>query len=99
MALRVRITRRAKQDITEIKSFISQRDVRAAERVRQSINRAIDLLRFRPLIGVATNVGDVHVKLVPPRPLKIYYRVSGDEIVILHVRHTAREEPGEGEIL
>ena len=93
MPHRVRLTARAKRDIADIRSYFASDDKRAAERVRQQILHAISLLADYPLIGTASDEAQVRVKLVRHYPYRIYYRVMGDVIEILHVRHTARKEP------
>jgi plasmid stabilization system protein ParE len=55
-------------------------------------SRIVRLLR-QPLIGIAGQHSDVRI-LPPTRyPYRIYYTIQDDEIVILHIRHTARQEP------
>jgi plasmid stabilization system protein ParE len=55
----------------------------------------IERLRSHPLIGIATDNPDIRV-LPPTRyPYRIYYTVRGDEVVILHIRDTARRAPAD----
>ncbi len=45
-------------------------------------------------MGVPSSQPGVRI-LQPTRyPYRIYYTVQGDEIVILHIRHTSRQAPG-----
>ena len=99
MKLRVRISLRASRDINEIKDYLIERDPTAAEKVRQHILRAIDLVSEYPLVGPKTEISDVRVKLVKPFPYRIYYRVTAGFLDILHVRHMARQVPGPDEIV
>ena len=94
---RIKITQRARRDITGIRDYIAARDKQAAERVRLRIVHAIDLLAEHPFIGRMSDEPGVRIKITPPYPYKIYYRVHEDEVDILHVRHMARDEPEPGE--
>ncbi len=98
MALKVRITQRAKLDIAEIRSYIQQHDKHAAERVRLSIVQAIDLIAEYSSMGPATDEPGVRLKLVSRFPYRIYYRVREDQLEILHIRHTARKGPSPGDL-
>ncbi len=98
MALSVRITRRAARDIAEIRTFILRSDRASAEKVRRSIVQAIELLADYPHIGPMTEIPQLRMKLVPPLPYRIYYRVTPDAVEVLHVRHTARQAPGFDEL-
>ena len=62
----------------------------AADRVRGHLRARIDRLRANPFIGVTSSNPDIRV-LPPTRyPYRIYYSIQSDEIVVLHIRHTAR---------
>lgn len=98
MALKVRLTRRAQSDIASIRDYIVRHDPQAAERVRLAIVGAIDLLSERPKTGPMSDEPGVRLKVLTPYPYWIYYRVTADSVVILHVRHTARRGPEPGEI-
>jgi plasmid stabilization system protein ParE len=41
-------------------------------------------------MGHATNIADVRVLFVGRYPYKIFYRLSGNDLEIVHIRHTAR---------
>jgi toxin ParE1/3/4 len=53
------------------------------------------LLEEFPLIGHITDEAEVRVLSVVRYPFLIFYAIdaANDEIVILHVRHTAQERP------
>ena len=40
----------------------------------------------------------MRIILVGRYPYRIYYRAEADEIVILHIRHTARKAPEAGDV-
>jgi plasmid stabilization system protein ParE len=85
---------RALQDLRDIRSYIAaQGSPASAERVRRHLRGRINRLRSNPFIGVVTSNPDIRV-LPPTRyPYRIYYTIQAEHIVILHIRHTARQAP------
>ncbi len=67
-----------------------------AERVRRRILRTIDGLVDFPFLGKATDEPRVRVLALTKYPYLVFYSVVMDEVVILHIRHGAREpiDPG-----
>ncbi len=98
MCVKLRYDRRALTDIAEIHAFIAQHDVRAATRVAARIRTLAEQLIKRPHIGRATDLPGIYVRSVVRYPYLIFYTIVAREVVILHVRHTARREPQPGEI-
>ena len=92
--MKLRYDARAVQDLRDIRSYIaSQGSPAVAERVRRSLHVRINRLRQHPLIGTPSSIPDVRI-LPPTRyPYRIYYAIRGGEVVILHIRHTARQAP------
>jgi plasmid stabilization system protein ParE len=58
--------------------------------VRAEIKRRIDQLLDLPLMAPATEVFGVRELSVSRFPYKVYYELRGDEICVLHIRHTRR---------
>jgi plasmid stabilization system protein ParE len=58
--------------------------------VRAEIKRRIDQLLDFPLMAPATEAPGVRELSVSRFPYKVYYELRGDEICVLHVRHTRR---------
>jgi plasmid stabilization system protein ParE len=96
MALNVSLHRRAEDDLRAILNYITrQADRRTAERVRSDIMRRLRILSSSPRMGAPSSQRGVRM-LQPTRyPYRIYYTVQGDDIVILHIRHTSRQAPGD----
>jgi toxin ParE1/3/4 len=78
----------------------SARDIRlhaadnpaAAERVRQAILEAIDLVAGRPYIGIRNaRATDLRSKLVSRYPYRVHYLVRESGIIVVHIRLTARQ--------
>ena len=85
---------RALQDLRDIRSYIAVHgSPAAADRVRQHFRTGVNRLLTNPHIGVATT--NPQIRILPPTrySYRIYYTVQGDDVVILHIRHTARSAP------
>jgi plasmid stabilization system protein ParE len=94
--MRLRWRPRALQDLRDIRAYIATHgSPAAAERVRRHLRTRIARLLDNPFIGVATS--DPEIRTLPPTryPYRIYYTVQGDDVIILHIRHTARQSPGD----
>lgn len=92
--MRVRLTPEAGADLEEISAYISRDNPAAARAVIQDIEDAFETLSRYPDAGVAhTDRPGVRVKLPRRYPAyRIFYALEHGEIVILHVRHAARQE-------
>ncbi len=100
MALKkLRLDPQARRDLIEIRSYlIENAGTAAADRVREHLRERFKRLQASPMIGVATVEPGVRL-LAPSRyPYRIYYAVTLHEVVIVHVRHSARLDPGPGEL-
>jgi toxin ParE1/3/4 len=85
---------RALQDLRDIRSYIAMRGSPAAgDRVRQHLRNRVHRLLTNPFIGVVST--NREIRILPPTryPYRIYYSVQGEDVVILHIRHTARSAP------
>jgi toxin ParE1/3/4 len=80
-------------DLTDIRTYIAERNSAAAERLRRRIAQTIDLLADFPYIGRAAGKPGVLMTVVPRYRYKIFYSATGDWLDILHVRHPARSDP------
>jgi len=94
--MKVRYTRRALRNLREIVSFIATDNPDAADRVRRTILNTIDLVSTRPHVGIRNaRAPELRSLLVPRYPYRVHYALRGDEVWIIHIRHTARR-PWEG---
>ena len=85
---------RALQDLRAIRSYIAaQGSPAAADHVRQHLRNRVNRLLTNPFIGVVTT--NPQIRILPPTryPYRVYYTVQGNDVVILHIRHTARSTP------
>jgi len=81
---------RALRDLESIANYLVERNPAGAANVLAAIKSSIDTLSFFPLIGRL--VDDAGHRRVPVLryPYVIFYRTTGDELLILHIRHTSR---------
>jgi toxin ParE1/3/4 len=88
--MKIRYTRRALSQLDEIYGYIAKENPDAAAGVISSIQSAINNLAYFPRLGRATDRPDVY-RLVQARfQYRIFYRLRGDEVIILRVLHGAQ---------
>jgi toxin ParE1/3/4 len=93
--MKVRWSETAIAQLDDIFFYIYQRNRSAALSVAKRIENLAAMLGEFPLIGHLTDEAEVRVLPVVRYPLMIFYTIdtAAGEVVILHVRHTARERP------
>ena|SRR5438477_3242672 len=92
--MKLRWDARAVQDLRDIRRYIAMHGAPgSADRVRRHLRARVHRLLTHPFIGVAST--NSHIRILPPTryPYRIYYTVQADDVVILHIRHTARMAP------
>jgi toxin ParE1/3/4 len=89
--MRVRYTPRAFAERERIFSYLEARNPQAARRVVGLIMQRIHELGSEPYKGRPTDRGGVFTLWVRPYRYRIYYRIDGDCVVIIHIRHTSRK--------
>jgi toxin ParE1/3/4 len=81
---------RALRDLEDIASYFAERNPAGAVNVLGAVKSSIDTLSFLPRIGrVVDNAGHRRVPVLR-YPYLIFYRIAGDELLILHIRHSSR---------
>ena len=88
--MRVRYTPRAFAERERIFFYLDKRNPQAAHDVVGLINQRIAELADQPHKGRRTNKGGLHTFWVTPYRYRVFYRIDGDDVVILHIRHTSR---------
>jgi plasmid stabilization system protein ParE len=88
--MRVRYTKRAFADREAIFDYISQQDSGAARKVKAFIKAKIASLSHSPRRARVIKDLGVHALWLGRYPYIVYYRVSGDVVSIIHIRHGAR---------
>jgi plasmid stabilization system protein ParE len=95
--VKLRLTVRATENITDIAEYLHQHNRQAALRVRAEIYEALKNLLLFPRAGRRQTTEGVR-KLVTPRfGYLVYYLVDeeADELVVLNVKHPARQREHE----
>jgi plasmid stabilization system protein ParE len=90
--MRVRYTPRSRRDLQAIFEFIDARSTSGARAVKGAIVKAIRRLGSKPRIVRPTDERDVSELNVPDRPYKVYYRIESEDVWIIHIRDTRREQ-------
>ncbi|MEX2036000.1 MAG: type II toxin-antitoxin system RelE/ParE family toxin [Xanthobacteraceae bacterium] len=88
--MRLRYTRPALVDLDSILDYVATHSPAGATRVHDRIETIVNLLLSHPRIGVRTDDPTIRRINALPYPYLIFYEISGDEIVIHAVRHSAR---------
>jgi len=81
---------RALRDLEVISAYLLERSPSGAANVLGAIKSTIDTLSYFPQIGrLLDDAGHRRVPVVR-YPYVVLYRIYGDELLILHIRHTSR---------
>lgn len=88
--MRVRYTLRAQSDLDAVYTYLDQRAPAVAHSVKEHIERRVASLADFPLGAPETDEPGVRELTIVRYPYKVYYEVQGDEVWIIHIRHTSR---------
>jgi toxin ParE1/3/4 len=88
--MKVRYTLRARTDLAAIFSYLDERSPAGARSVKAVIERRIARLGEFPFIAPMTDEPGVYELTLVRYPYKVYYQVEGNDVWIVHIRHTAR---------
>ncbi len=89
--MKLRYTLAALAELDEVLGNIALQSPKGAKRIQTRLYAIINLLLEHPHSGVATDEGKLRRIVVRPYPYLIYYVPSADEIVIVGIRHGARD--------
>jgi toxin ParE1/3/4 len=96
--VKLRFAPRARADIADIHQYIAQHNTAAATSVVRQIRATSQLLARHPGLGRETDISGVRVLPTARYPYLVYHRVSGDQLIIIHIRDGRRDAPGEHEL-
>jgi plasmid stabilization system protein ParE len=88
--MRVRYTRRARNDLVAILDYLDERSPQGARNVKHAIRQTVDFIGQFPESGRRSNLEETRVFQVGRYPYMIYWRIEAGEVRILHIRHAAR---------
>ena len=89
--MRIRYTVRASADLAASRSDLQERNPRAAAAALAAIRTRIGWLADFPLIAPETDEPGVRALPLVRYPYRIYHEIAGEEVRILHIRHTRRQ--------
>ena len=90
--MKVRYSPRAVADLNGIADYLIERSPQGARAVEAAIRTTVSLVADFPGCGrVVAQRPEVRVIPVTRYPYLIFYTVTGDAVVVLHIRHGARE--------
>ena len=91
--MKLRLTRRAAQDLADIADYIRKQNPQAALRVRAAILESLQNLVLFPQVGRQQNIEGVRKLVTRHYPYLVYYTAdeSIEEIIIITIQHPARE--------
>lgn len=88
--MRVRYTPAAFAEREAIFDYLNERSPQAAREVVDLIARRIAELADHPHKGHPSDRKGIYTLWIAPRPYRVFYRIDGEDVVIVHIRHTAR---------
>lgn len=96
--MKVVLTPSAKEDLKEIRQFISNESPQGAKTVAEKIKKSLLLLAEQPHIGHITDDDDVLEWHIPGLPYTLPYRIVNNQIQILRVFHESQDKPNTWDI-
>jgi toxin ParE1/3/4 len=88
--MRLRYTPRALAELEAILKSIATVSPQGALAVRRRIKTIADILRERPHAGQRVGKTGMRRVVANPYPYLVFYRATDDEIIVVGVRHGAR---------
>jgi toxin ParE1/3/4 len=91
--MKLRFTRRATENLSEVANYLQQRNPAAAVRVRADIYHGLQNLLLFPRVGRPQTIAGAR-KLVTRRYGYLIYYIADEaaqEVVVLNIKHPARE--------
>lgn len=88
--MKLRYTTPAARDLDRILTYLAERSPQGARNVQARIQETISLLLEYPGVGQPTSRRGMRRIVVSPYPYLIFYRVTGEAIIIHAIRHGAR---------
>lgn len=91
--MNIAFTRRAQRDLDEIVSYLKLNSPQGAKRVASRFQDVFRLLQDQPYAAQLSRTGRTRRFTASPFPYVFYYRIEPNFILILGVRHSARQIP------
>lgn len=87
----------AKEDLNEIKQYISRKSPKASKMVAEKVKMSLLLLGEQPYLGHVADDDEVLEWHIPGLPYTMPYRIINNEIQILRVFHGTQNKPSKWE--
>ena len=81
---------RALRDLEGIAAYLDQRSPSGARNVLAAIKASVDALTAFPEMAPALDETGHRRLPILRYPYAVFYRIADDELLVLHIRHTAR---------
>ena len=91
--MNIRYTETALREIESIFAYVAEHNPIAAAQIVTRVTGLVSRLDEFPYLGHVVDEQDVRIVPLGRYPYLIFYRVAGDEVAIIHVRHAARLRP------
>jgi toxin ParE1/3/4 len=88
--MRVRFTKRARDDLVAVLNYLDERSPQDARNVKRAIRKNIELIGTLPDSGRRSGILDIKVLPAARYPYLVYWSVEAGEAWIVHIRHAAR---------
>jgi toxin ParE1/3/4 len=88
--MRVRFTKRARDDLVAVLNYLDERSPQGARNVKRAIRKNIELIGTLPDSGRRSGILDIKVLPAARYPYLVYWSVEAGEAWIVHIRHAAR---------
>ncbi len=92
--MRLSYTPEALAELEGVLAYIADRSPQGAQRVQQRLKTIIAFVAQHPYAGLKLGKPDVRRIAATPYPYLVFYRVEDDEVIIVGVRHSARDPLG-----
>ncbi|GAA0238235.1 hypothetical protein LNAOJCKE_1794 [Methylorubrum aminovorans] len=89
--MRLRFTPDAAAELDAVLMSIADESLQGARRVQRRIQAVIDLLLRHPQSGRPTSLRPMRRIGATPYPYLVFYEATEEEVVILGIRHAARD--------
>lgn len=89
--MRLRYTPDAAAELDAVLTDVARTSPQGARRVQGRIKATIGLLLEQPRCGALTSLRPMRRVVVRPYPYLIFYEATEDEVVIIGIRHAARD--------
>jgi plasmid stabilization system protein ParE len=97
--VRVRFTPQALAELDQVLSYVAARSPQGAQRVGDRVRAVLDAMAEQPGMGARTTNSRLRRLVLRPYPYLLFYEVREAEVVVVGLRHAARDPgtmPGAG---